>query len=138
MLVIVPAISPACTERRSADTIQTLSITSAEMAQCVAPGADTGAAQQDATSPVPTSKQAALGAVVGAYVGDAAGVTLEFTKIKDDAQVRTGVLRGCSSRPQIYLLLWADPLPLYLQVRHAMTMPGGGAHSRSWVTRRRP
>ena len=49
------------------------------------------AAEPHAT--VPSPKQAALGAVLGAYVGDAAGVTLEFTAIKSDEQVR-GTLLG--------------------------------------------
>ncbi len=35
-----------------------------------------------------TSQQAAIGAVLGAFVGDAAGVTLEFTSIDSDQQVR--------------------------------------------------
>ncbi len=44
-----------------------------------------------------TSQQAAVGAVLGAFVGDAAGVSLEFIDITSDEQVR-----------------------------RAMTMPGGG------------
>jgi hypothetical protein len=46
-----------------------------------------------ADPPPPSSLQAAQGAVLGAYVGDAAGVTLEFVPVKSDDQVRWG--GGC-------------------------------------------